>query len=88
MIGFIGTSLQLQSVMTVHNQWMLKTGFIPYRTTSAFSSAVTDLVLIYESVPSSASVARWLTLHSWTLSYSYEWIWMNSILKLGASLNR
>jgi hypothetical protein len=30
---------------------------------------VTDLVLIYESVTSSASVVRWLTLHSyWTLS--------------------
>jgi hypothetical protein len=25
---------------------------------------VTDLVLIYESVTSSASVVRWLTLHS------------------------
>jgi hypothetical protein len=30
---------------------------------------VTDLVLIYESVTSSASVVRWLTLHSWTLDY-------------------
>jgi hypothetical protein len=29
---------------------------------------VTDLVLIYESLTSSASVVRWLTLHSWTLN--------------------
>jgi hypothetical protein len=41
---------------------------IPYWTTSVFSSAVTDLVLIYESVTSSASVVRWLALHSWTLN--------------------
>jgi hypothetical protein len=31
-------------------------------------SCVTDLVLIYESVTSSASVVRCLTLHSWTLN--------------------
>jgi hypothetical protein len=30
---------------------------------------VTDLVLIYESVTSSASVVRWLALHSWTLNF-------------------
>jgi hypothetical protein len=30
---------------------------------------VTDLVLIYESVTSSASVVRRLTLHSWTLNF-------------------
>jgi hypothetical protein len=29
---------------------------------------MTDLVLIYESVTSSASVVRWLTLHSWPLN--------------------
>jgi hypothetical protein len=41
---------------------------------------VTDLVLIYESVTSSASVVRWLTLHSWTLNsltieseWTHEW---------------
>jgi hypothetical protein len=31
---------------------------------SSLSSTVTDLVLIYESVTSSAFVVRWLTLHS------------------------
>jgi hypothetical protein len=77
MTGFIGTSLQLQSIITAHNQWLLKTGSIPYWATSVFSSTVTDLVLIHESVNSSASVVRWLTLHSWTLNYSYEWIRMN-----------
>jgi hypothetical protein len=33
-------------------------------TAKAFSSTVTVLVLIYESVTSLASVVRWLTLHS------------------------
>jgi hypothetical protein len=60
--------LQLQSIVTAHNQWLLKTRSIPYWTTSVFSSTVTDLVLIYESITSSASVVRWLTLHSWTLN--------------------
>jgi hypothetical protein len=36
-----------------------KTRAIPYWTTSLFSSAVTDLVLIYESVTSSAPVVGW-----------------------------
>jgi hypothetical protein len=73
MIGFTGTSLQLQSITTVHNQWLLKTRSIPYWTTSVFSSTVTDLVLIYESVTSSASIVRWITLHSWTLNF---WIFL------------
>jgi hypothetical protein len=47
---------------------------------------VTDLVLIYESVTSSASVVRWLTFHSWTLNFCillrlndsiHEWTVMN-----------
>jgi hypothetical protein len=42
---------------------------IPHWTTSIFSSAVTDLVLIYGSVASSASIVRWLTLHSWTMHF-------------------
>jgi hypothetical protein len=40
---------QLQS-MTAHNRWLSKTRCIPYSTTSVFSSTMTDLVLIYESV--------------------------------------
>jgi hypothetical protein len=55
MIGFIGTYLQLQSIITAHNQWLSKTRSIPYWTTGVFSSTVTDLVLIYESVTSTAS---------------------------------
>jgi hypothetical protein len=42
MIGFIGTSLQLKSIMTVHNQWLSTTRSIPYWTTGVFSSAVTN----------------------------------------------
>jgi hypothetical protein len=46
---------------------------------------VTDLVLIYESVTSSASVASWLALHGWTLNYwTAFWIllWLTNHLKL------
>jgi hypothetical protein len=60
------------TVTTVHNQWLSKTRSIPNCTTSGFSSAVTDLVQIYESVASSVFVVRWLTLHSWTLSWTIE----------------
>jgi hypothetical protein len=42
MIGFIGISLQLQPIITAHNQWLSKTRAIPYWTTSVFSSAVTN----------------------------------------------
>jgi hypothetical protein len=49
-----------QIITTAHKQWLPKTHC---------SSTVTDLVPIYKSVTSSASVVRWLTLHSWTLSY-------------------
>jgi hypothetical protein len=64
MSGFIGTSLQLQSIRTAHNHCLSKTRSIPYWTTSVFSSTLTDLVLIYESVSSSASDVRWLTLNN------------------------
>jgi hypothetical protein len=43
---------ELQSIITVHNQWLSKTRRIPYWTTSVFSSTVTDLGPIYESVTS------------------------------------
>jgi hypothetical protein len=68
MIGFIGISF---AVTTNYNssQSMTETCSIPYWTTSTYSFAVTDFVLIYESVTSSASVVRWLTLHSWTLNF-------------------
>jgi hypothetical protein len=45
---------------------MTTTRSIPCWTTSVFCSVVTDLVLIYESVTSSASAVCWLALHSWT----------------------
>jgi hypothetical protein len=64
----IRISLNYNHLTTAHNRWLPKTRSIPYWTTSAFCSIVNDLVLIYESVTSSASVVRWLTLHSWTLN--------------------
>jgi hypothetical protein len=63
MIGFIRKSLQLQPITAAHNQWLPRTRSVPYWTTSVFTSTVTDLVLIYESV-TLASDVRWLTLHS------------------------
>jgi hypothetical protein len=42
MIGFICTCLQLQSIETAHNQWLLATHSIPYWTTSVLSSTVTN----------------------------------------------
>jgi hypothetical protein len=42
MIWFIGTSAQLHSIMTAHNQWRSKTRSVPYCTTSVFSSTVTN----------------------------------------------
>jgi hypothetical protein len=42
MIGFIGTSLHLQSIITADNQWLSQTRSIPYWTTSVFSSTVTN----------------------------------------------
>jgi hypothetical protein len=80
MSGSIGTSLQLQSLMTAHNQWLSKTRSIPYWTTSVFSSTVTDMVSIYESLTSSASVSAGLhstAEHSTSelpSEFSYEWI--------------
>jgi hypothetical protein len=68
MIGFVCTFLQLQSIITANNQWLSKTRSIPCWTTSVFSSAATDLVPIYESITSSPSVVRWLTLHSLALN--------------------
>jgi hypothetical protein len=96
-LDLLTPSLQLQPIITAHNQWLFKTHSVSYWTTSVFSSAVTDLVLIYESVTSSASVVRWLTLHSWTLSFcillrlndwTHEWLnefWVWVTLRLTVS---
>jgi hypothetical protein len=56
MIGFIVTSI----TVTANDYIRLA----PFLTGLRVSSSVTDLVLIYESVTSSASVVRWLALHS------------------------
>jgi hypothetical protein len=63
----------LITITTAHNQWLPKIRSIPCWTTFA----VADLVLIYESVTSSASVVLCLTLHSWTLNtLTNEWVLM------------
>jgi hypothetical protein len=79
MTRFAGTSITITTNYNRSNQWLSKTRSIPCWTTNVFSSTVTDLVLIYESVTSSASGIRWLTLHSWTLNYSYEWRLTNAL---------
>jgi hypothetical protein len=70
MIGFTGTSItitlnynRLQQI-TIDDCLRLA----PFLPGLRVSYNVTDLVLIYESVTSSASVVHWLTLHSWTLN--------------------
>jgi hypothetical protein len=60
---------QLRPIIISHKQWLSKTRSIPSLTTSVFSSTLTDLALIYETVTSSVSVVRWLPLHSWTLNW-------------------
>jgi hypothetical protein len=63
--------LQLQSITRVHDQWLSKTRSIPYWTMSVFSSAVTDLVLIYESVTSSTATA----LNDDCRTNELFWVW-------------
>jgi hypothetical protein len=72
-LDLLALLLQLKLSITAHNHWLSKTRSIPYWTTSVLFS--TDLVLIYESVTSSASVVRWLTLHSGTLISAYPLNW-------------
>jgi hypothetical protein len=79
MIGFIGQSLQLQEIITDHNQWLSNTRSIPDWSTSFFSFDRPDSVQIYESVTSSASVVCWLTLHSWILNSLTDTEWLNSL---------
>jgi hypothetical protein len=55
--------------MTAHNQWLSNTRSIPYWTTSVFSSAVTDLVLIYESLTSGLRMnSEWRITYEWLRS--------------------
>jgi hypothetical protein len=70
----------LQSIITAQNRWLPKTRSTPSWTTSVFSSTVNDLVLIYGSVTSSASVVRWLTLQQ--LNTPYEgWLLYDCFLQ-------
>jgi hypothetical protein len=56
MIGFIGTSLQLKSIITAHNQWLPTIHSIPYWTTSVFSSTVTDVEINAHTTNNSSSL--------------------------------
>jgi hypothetical protein len=96
LLDLLALVLLWQPIITAHSQWLPKTRSIPCWTTGVFSSAVTDLVLIYESVTSSASVVRWLTLHSWPLNYwtafsiilrlNDEWTVLNSRIRVRVTL--
>jgi hypothetical protein len=57
--------LTITIMIPAHNQWLSKNRPIPYWTTSVFSSTATELILIYESITSSASVVRQVTLNFW-----------------------
>jgi hypothetical protein len=69
LLALLLQSLLVTTTYNCSNQWLPKTRAIPYWTTRVFFSAVTDLVPIYESVTSLASVVHWLTLHSWKIHY-------------------
>jgi hypothetical protein len=62
--AFFPNHSQLQLITTAHNQCLPKSRSIPNWATSIFSSAVIELVLIYESIISSDSVVRCLALRS------------------------
>jgi hypothetical protein len=61
--GFIGTFFNYSSQSVTAQDWLHS--LLDYE---RLLFCVTDLVLIYETVTSSASVVRWLTLHSWTIT--------------------
>jgi hypothetical protein len=79
--------LQLFLIITAHNQRLHKTRYIPYWTTSVFSSTVTGFVLIYGSFAFSAAVARWLTLHSWTFNHDCILTELWVLLSIAAALD-
>jgi hypothetical protein len=77
-IGFIGTSLQIQPIITAHTQWLPKTRSIPYWTTSVFSSTVTWFWFMNQSLiqlPLSAVPQ----LNTWLLLLLNHWtpLWMH-----------
>jgi hypothetical protein len=77
-LDLLALLLQFQSIIRAHNQWLSKTHSIPYWTKSVFASAVTDLVPIYESVTSSASIVCW-TLNYWTAFWILLWLNVNCL---------
>jgi hypothetical protein len=69
MIGFIGTSLQLQSIMTAHTQWLSKACSIVFWTTSVFSSTMTnDESLLTHWTPTECRIKKNLwRIFDWSL---------------------
>jgi hypothetical protein len=68
------------TITTAHNQW-LSNSLHSWLNYECLLFCVTDLVLIYELVTSSASAVRWFTLHSWTLNSLTIGEWLNSRMK-------
>jgi hypothetical protein len=59
-------------MIIAHSQWLSKIRSIPYWTTSVYTSTVTDLVLIYESVTSTATALNDDCLtNAWL-----NWVWV------------
>jgi hypothetical protein len=64
MIGLIGTSVTITINYNSSQSVTLSDSLHSLLGYECLPSCVTDLVLIYRPVTSSASVVRWLTLHS------------------------
>jgi hypothetical protein len=64
MIGFIGTAITITTNYNSSQPMSVSDSLHFLLDYECLPFCVTDLVLIYESVNSSASVVRWLTLHS------------------------
>jgi hypothetical protein len=71
-LDFIGTCLQLQPIMTAHNQWLPKTRSIPYWTASVFYSTVTN-------------EERRIIAHSYESELLYDWRFTANQLVLATS---
>jgi hypothetical protein len=90
MIGFIGTSLRLQSITTAPNLWLLKTRSIPYWTTSVFSSTVTDFFWFTNQslllrLPWTTSVWRILQYSESESDLLYDWMFTANQFVLATS---
>jgi hypothetical protein len=81
MIEFIGTSLQLQPIITAHNQWPSMTRSIPCWTTSVVSSTVTNDDWRLTNQCSHIELP-----YEWRLSDESSYEWISDWLELSLSL--